>query len=41
VHTAITGTARLEHLMRNVEIVDRGPLPREVCIVHVEFAPTP
>ena len=30
VHTAITGTARLEHLMRNVEIVDRGPLPREV-----------
>jgi aryl-alcohol dehydrogenase-like predicted oxidoreductase len=27
VHAAITGTARLDHLKRNVEVVDRGPLP--------------
>jgi aryl-alcohol dehydrogenase-like predicted oxidoreductase len=30
VHSAITGTARLEHLQRNIEIVDRGPLPGDV-----------
>lgn len=30
VHSAITGTARLDHLKRNVEIVDRGPLPAEL-----------
>ena len=30
VHSAITGTARLEHLLRNVAILERGPLPREV-----------
>lgn len=30
VHSAITGTARLEHLRRNIEIVERGPLPGDV-----------
>ena len=30
VHSAITGTASLEHLLRNIEIIDVGPLPREV-----------
>ena len=30
VHSAITGTARLEHLRRNIEIVERGPLPLDV-----------
>jgi aryl-alcohol dehydrogenase-like predicted oxidoreductase len=37
VHTAITGTARLDHLQRNVEIVDRGPLPAEV-LARIEAA---
>ena len=30
VHSAITGTASLEHLQRNIQILDAGPLPREV-----------
>ena len=30
VHCAITGTSRLSNLQRNVEIVDKGPLPDEV-----------
>jgi aryl-alcohol dehydrogenase-like predicted oxidoreductase len=30
VHSAITGTASLEHLLRNVAILERGPLPSEV-----------
>jgi aryl-alcohol dehydrogenase-like predicted oxidoreductase len=30
VHTAIVGTAKLAHLRRNVELVNRGPLPLEV-----------
>jgi len=30
VHTAIVGTAKLAHLRRNVELVNRGPLPPEV-----------
>ena len=30
VHSAITGTASLEHLLRNIAIVERGPLPGDV-----------
>ena len=30
VHSAITGTASLEHLQRNIAILKRGPLPSEV-----------
>jgi aryl-alcohol dehydrogenase-like predicted oxidoreductase len=30
VRCAITGTSRLSNLQRNVEIVDKGPLPDEV-----------
>ena len=30
VHCAITGTSRLSNLLRNVEIVEKGPLPDEV-----------
>jgi aryl-alcohol dehydrogenase-like predicted oxidoreductase len=37
VHSAITGTARLEHLQRNIEIVDRGPLPGDV-LAQIEAA---
>ena len=29
-HTAIVGTSRAEHLLENVELAARGPLPREV-----------
>ncbi len=37
VHTAITGTARLEHLRRNIAIVERGPLPGDV-LAQIEAA---
>lgn len=37
VHTAITGTARLEHLQRNIAIVERGPLPSDV-LAQIEAA---
>jgi aryl-alcohol dehydrogenase-like predicted oxidoreductase len=30
VHSSITGTASLEHLLRNIAILERGPLPRDV-----------
>lgn len=30
IHTAIVGTTRLEHGLRNVEIAGNGPLPAEV-----------
>jgi aryl-alcohol dehydrogenase-like predicted oxidoreductase len=30
VHSSITGTASLEHLLRNIALLERGPLPRDV-----------
>lgn len=37
VHTCIVGTANIEHLRRNIELVGRGPLPAEV-VAHIRGA---